>query len=174
MRINCATALLAITVSYAHGVTNQCPPEYPFEYVDQAHGFRICLLAAATKHAATDYPAGSIRFRGFAVPGKTNLESKQLIIVSGDYDLLRNATPFGKFSTNGVMFSRAKFEEGSAGHSDLHIVYTWKHGKNAVHFDFKYRSVNIGNFDPANRPVEYNRADQIKLTEQMMRTFEPL
>jgi hypothetical protein len=75
-------------------------------------------------------------------------------------DLLRNATPFGKFSANGVMFTRAQFTEGSAGHLDLHIVYTWKHGKNLVHFDFEYHSVNIANFDPANRPVEYDRAER--------------
>jgi hypothetical protein len=73
-----------------------------------------------------------------------------------------------------VIFTRAKFQEGSAGHLDLHIVYTWKHGKNPVHFDFEYRSVNIANLDPASRSVEYDPAAQIKLTEQMMRTFKPL
>jgi hypothetical protein len=177
---NFAAVLLVITVGYAQGVTNHpsrsdyCPAEYPFEYFDRVNGFRICLPATATKHKATDYAAGSIRFRGFAVPGKTNLESKQLLIVAGDYDLLPNWTPFGKFSANGVRFTRATFKEGSAGHSDLHVVYTWKHRKNAVHFDFVFHSVNIANFNPDNRPVEYDRAAQIKLTERMMRTFKPL
>jgi hypothetical protein len=102
------------------------------------------------------------------------LESKQLLIVAGDYVLLPNWTPFGKLSANGVMFTRATFEEGSAGHSDLHVVYTWKHRKNAVYFDFMFHSVNIANFNPDIRPVEYDRAAQIKLTERMMRTFKPL
>jgi hypothetical protein len=180
MRKNCAAAVLVIIASCAQGVTKEpsrsdnCPPKYPFEYFDQAHGFRICLPRAVTKDVATDYPAGSIRFRGFAVPGKANLESKQLIIVPGEYDLLTNATPSGKFNANGVMFTRSKFTEGSAGHLDRHIVYTWKQGKNAVHFDFVYHSVNVANIDPASRPVEYSLAAQIKLTDQMMRTFKRL
>ena len=180
MRKNCATALLVIIASCAQGITKQpsrsdrCPPKYPFEYVDQAHGFRICLPRAVTNDVTTDYPAGSIRFRGFAVPRKTNLESKQLIIVPGEYDLLKSATAAGKFNGIGMMFTRAEFTEGSAGHLDRHIVYTWKHGKNLVHFDFVCHSVNIANVDPAKRPMEYDRATQIRLTEQIMRTFKPV
>src|SRR5215467_5121400 len=115
MRRNCAAALalLLVTVGCALGVTknlsrsDRCPPQYPFEYLDQAHGFRICVPRGVTKEAAADYPIGSIRFRGFRVPAKTNLKSKQLVIVAGDYDLLRNATAFGKFRANGVTFTRA-------------------------------------------------------------------
>ena len=40
-----------------------------------------------------------------------------------------------------------------------------------MHFDFTYRSVNVGNFDPANRPKEYDRAAQIKWSEDIMSTF---
>ena len=110
-----------------------CPPAYPFEYVDRVHEFRICLPAGVTKEAAPAYPAGSVLFNGFVLEPKTNLRSKQLVIVPGDYDLLKNATPFGHFSAKGETFERAKFEEGSAGHLDLHVIYTWKRGNNFVH-----------------------------------------
>jgi hypothetical protein len=97
-----------------------------------------------------------------------------LLIVSGDYDLLKAATPFGHFKANSIAFERAKFDEGSAGHLTLHIIYSWKHGKSAMHFDFEHRSVNIYNFDPPQRPAEYDRAVQIKITEQIMSTFRKL
>lgn len=151
-----------------------CPPAYPFEYVDRVHEFRICLPTGVTKEAAPAYPAGSVLFNGFVLEPKTNLRSKQLVIVPGDYDLLKNATPFGHFSAKGETFERAKFEEGSAGHLDLHVIYTWKRGNNVVHFDFEDRSVNVYNFDPGQRPAEYNRDEEIKITEQSMSTFRKL
>ena len=151
-----------------------CPPSLPFAYVDQAHGFRICLPAGLTQETAQNYVAGSAQFTGFALAPKTNLRSKQLLIVSGQYDLLKSAAPFGHFSANGITFERARFEEGSAGHLTLHIVYSWKHGNSAMNFDFEHRSVNIYNFDPPQRPAEYDRAAQIKITQQIMSTFRKL
>jgi hypothetical protein len=151
-----------------------CPLSLPFVYMDQAHRFRVCLPAGLTQETAQNYLVGSVQFTGFALPPKTNLRSKQLLIVSGQYDLLKSAAPFSHFSANGITFERAKFEEGSAGHLTLHVIYTWKRGTNAVHFDFEHRSVNIYNFDPSQRPAEYDRAGQIKITEQIMRTFQKL
>ena len=68
-----------------------------------------------------------------------------------------------------MTFERRKFDEGSAGRLTLHIIYTWKRKK--LYFDFQLRSVDVNNFDPSNRPAEYNRATQIKFTEQIMSTF---
>jgi len=137
---------------------------------------RVSHLFAAGLRRETpeDYPERSVQFTGFALPRKTNLVSKWLLIVSGDYDLLKAATPFGHFKANSITFERARFDEGSAGHLTLHIIYSWKHGKSAIHFDFEHRSVNIYNFDPSQRPAEYDRAAQIKITEQIMSTFRTL
>jgi len=85
--------------------------------------------------------------------------------------LLKSVEGFGRFTAGNVTFERAKFEEGSAGHLTLHIIYTWK-SKN-LHFDFEHRSANVNNFDPPNRPIEYDRNAQIKITEQIMSTFRP-
>jgi hypothetical protein len=126
------------------------------------------LSAAGLKRAVGDYKDSTL-FTGFAVPAKTNLESKDLIIVPGDYDMLEGAESFGRFTAGNVTFERAKFDEGSAGHLTLHVIYTWKSKK--LHFDFEHRSVNIYNFDPGQRPAEYSRDAQIKLTEQIMSTF---
>jgi hypothetical protein len=177
MRKIWAAVLLALTLGYAHGVPKQpnrsdyCPPEYPFEYFDRVHGFQICL-PAGIKRGVADDPKGATLFTGFTVPTKTNLEKKELIVVSGDYDFLKSAEPFGQFTANGVTFKRAKVEDGSAGHLDLHIIYT-PAGKN-IHFDFDLRSVDIYVFDPGQRPTEYDRAAQIKITEQIMSTFRTL
>jgi hypothetical protein len=177
---NISLALAAALSACASESTDQssmsagCPPSLPFAYVDRAHGFRICLPAGLRKEAPEDYPERSVQFTGFALPRKTNLESKWLLIVSGDYDLLKAAAPFGHFKANSIVFERAKFDEGSAGHLTLHIIYSWKHGKSAVHFDFEHRLVNIYNFDPPQRPAEYDRAAQIKITEQIMSTFRKL
>ena len=168
--------MLIVTAGCAHDLNKQpkalphCPPQYSFAYADPAHGFRICL-PAGVKGAVADYPKNSTVFIGFAVLVRTNLKDKRLIIVPGDYDLLKSAESFGRFTAGNVTFERAKLEEGSAGHLTLHIVYTWK-SKN-LHFDFELRSVNVNNFDPFNRPAEYNRDTQIKLTEQIMSTFRP-
>jgi hypothetical protein len=151
-----------------------CPPSLPYAYSDQAQGFRICLPAGVKKQTADGYPAGSILFTGFAVPPKTNLTSKQLAIVPGEYDALKGAKAFGSFNVNSVTFERVKFDEGSAGHSTLHIVYTWNSSKGSVHFDFADRGVDVYNFDPPERPAEYNRATQITMTEQIMRSFRLL
>jgi hypothetical protein len=170
-RIASASLLMACSTGGASTQPNSlpgCPPQYPLAYADPAHGFRICL-PAGIKRAAADYPKDSIVFTGFTVPPKTNLRSKSLLIISGDYDLLKDAKRFGHFTAGNVTFERGRFEEGSAGHLTLHIIYTWK-SKN-LHFDFELRSVNIYNFDPAQRPAEYNRAAQIKMTEQIMSTF---
>jgi len=153
------------------GALPHCPPQYSFAYADPAHGFRICL-PSGVKDAVADYPKDSTQFIGFAVPAKTNLEDKRLIIVRGDYDLLKSAKDFGHFTAGNVTFERTKFEEGSAGHLTLHIIYTWKSKR--LHFDLEHRSVNIYNFDPPQRPAEYNRAAQIKITEQIMSTFRKL
>ena len=153
---------------------SDCPSTYSFHYTDSVHGFSLCLPAKVKKGDATAYPGGSVVFTGFAVPAKTNLEAKQLIIVPGKYDIIQSATAFGHFAAHGASFKRMKGEEGSAGHLTLHIIYTCRKGSHEVHFDFAHRSVNIANFDPSNRPTEYNRAAQIKITEQIMSTFKPL
>jgi hypothetical protein len=167
-------ALTACAAPSANHTTTtvSCPASLPFAYVDQARGFRICLPAGLQKGVPAQSSPGSVLFTGFAVPANTNLRSKQLSIISGEYDLLKSAKPFGQFTANGVTFKRAKFEEGSAGHLDLHVFYT-PAGKN-LHFDFDHHSVNVLNFDPSNRPAEYNRAAQIKFTEQIMSTFSML
>jgi len=150
------------------------PAKSPFHYTDAAHGFSLCLPAKVKKGDASAYPAGSVVFTGFAVPARTNLEVKQLIVVPGKYDMTQAATAFGHFTANGVSFERVKAEEGSAGHLTVHIIYAWKKGSREVHFDFAHRSVNIRNFDPSNRPAEYNRCIQIKITEEIMSTFKIL
>ncbi len=161
-------ACCACGTSTQSNSSSECSPQYPLAYADPAHGFRICL-PAEVKRAVADYPKDSIVFTGFTVPPRTNLRSKRLLIISGDYDLLKSAKSFGRFTAGNVTFERGRFEEGSAGHLTLHIIYTWK-SKN-LHFDFELRSVNIYNFDPAQRPAEYNRAVQIKIAEQIMSTF---
>jgi hypothetical protein len=165
---------LCIALALVSSAGAGCPPEYPFQYLDRLHGFQICLPAEIKRGVTDDpsYPKGAVLFTGFAVPPKTNLDKKDLIIVSGDYDVLKSAEPFGQFTANGVTFKRAKFEDGHAGGLDLHVIYTPK-GKN-LHFDFDLRSVNVNNFDPPNRPSEYNHAAQIKFTEQIMSTFSML
>src|SRR5438105_10076871 len=118
------TTLGANDSASAASRVSHCPANYSVDYLDRVHGFRICLPAGVAKHAAKDYPARSILFTGFSVPAKTNLQAKRLAIVPGDYDLLKNAEGFGRFTANGVTFDRATTEEGSAGHLTLHIIYT--------------------------------------------------
>jgi hypothetical protein len=165
------TACCSCATSNQANRSPDCPPQYSFVYIDAVHGFHICL-PAGIKRAVADYPKGSTLFTGFAVPGKTNLENKSLLIVSGDYDMLKGAKQLGRFTADNVTFERTKFEEGSAGHLTLHIIYTWKRKK--LHFDFQLRSVNVNNFDPSNRPAEYDRDAQIKFTEQIISTFRPV
>ena len=162
---------LCLALALISTATAACPPDYPFAYVDRVHRFSVCLPAGVIKEETTGYPAGSVLFSGFPLQPKTNLRSKQLLIVSGEYDLLNSAAPFGHFAGNGLSFERAQFEEGSAGHLTAHLIYTWKDGNTEVHFDFEDRSVNIYNFDPGQRPTEYNRQHEIKISEQIMSTF---
>jgi hypothetical protein len=147
-----------------------CSSKYSFHYADAAHHFSLCLPAGLTKTATNT----SVTFTGFAVPAGTNLEAKTLVIVSGSYDFLQGATAAGSITADGVVLHRVQLDDGSAGHSTLHVIYTWKQGAKAVHFDFTHRAVNVGNFDPPNRPLEYDRAAQIKITEEIMSTFKRL
>jgi hypothetical protein len=165
---------LCIALTLVTSAGAGCPPEFPFQYLDRSHGFQICLPAEIKRGVTDDsiYPKGATLLTGFALPAKTNLDRKDLIIVFGDYDVLKSAEPFGQFTANGVTFKRAKFEDGHAGGLDLHVIYT-PMGKN-LHFDFDFSSVDVDNFDPPNRPAEYDHAAQIKFTEQIMSTFSML
>jgi len=164
---------LYVALALISTAIGNCPPNYPLTYVDPAHGFSLCLPAAVTKEVATGYP-DAVLFSGFALQPNTNLRSKQLTIVPGEYDMLKSATPFGQFAVNSMTFERAKLEEGSAGHLTIHNIYTWKHNKTVVHFDFEDRSVNILNFDPGQRPTEYSRSEEVKISEQIMSMFRIL
>ena len=82
--------------------------------------------------------------------------------------------PAGSLTADGVVFKRVKANEGSAGHSTLHVIYTWKKNGKVMHFDFTHYAVNVGNFDPPNRPAEYDQAAQIKMSEEIMSTFKRL
>ena len=117
--MKCLCIALALVSTAGAG----CPPEYPFQYLDRSHGFQICL-PAGIKSGVTDDPKGATPFTGFAVPAKTNLEKKELIIVSGDYYALKSAEPFGQFTANGVTFKRSKFPDGALGRLALHVIYT--------------------------------------------------
>jgi hypothetical protein len=171
-------ALAASVVALSMGcVTNApkaqpCPAKYSFHYEDAARGFSLCLPAKVKKADSSGFTDGRVVFGGFAVPAGTNLEAKTLIIVNGNYDELQGATPSGSVTVDGVVFQRVQADEGSAGHSTLHVIYTWKKGAKVVHFDFTHLAVNVLNFDPPNRPKEYDRAAQIKLTEEIMSTFK--
>jgi hypothetical protein len=151
-----------------------CPAKYSFHYVDSAHGYSLCLPAQAKKGDASGYPTGSVLFNGLPVPAGTNLESKQLIIVSGMDDNMQGSTAFGHLTVDGVTFQRVKASDGSAGHSTLHVIYTWTHNGKTLHFDFAHRAVNVLVFDPPNRPAEYDQAAQVKISEEIMHTFRRL
>lgn len=140
-------------------------------FIDAARGFRLCVPGQLTRTGPAGFPDGRVVFAGFAVPPGTNLEAKTLIIVSGSYDELQGATPAGRLAAGGETFQRVEVDEGSAGHSTLHVIYTWKNSGKTVHFDFTHLAVNPLVYDPAQRPATYDRAAQIKLTEEIMRTF---
>ena len=144
-----------------------CPSKYTLHYQDAARGFSICL-PAGVQVANT---GGRLTFSGFPAPQGTNLQQKSLVVVSGSYDMLQGATPAGTLTADGVVFKRVRTDEGSAGHSTLHVIYTWQKAGKALHFDFTHYAVNVGNFDPPNRPPEYDKAAQIKLSEEIMSTF---
>lgn len=140
-------------------------------YTDVARQFAICVPKGLTKKGPAGFTDGRVVFSGFTVPPGTNLESKTLVIVAGAYPDVQGATPSGHFAAGGVTFARAKLYDGSAGHMDLHVVYTGKVHGQTVHFDFTHHAVNPGVFDPGNRPAVYDEAAQIKLAEVVMGTF---
>ena len=143
-------------------------------YTDTTNKFRICIPEHLTKTGPDASTQGAVIFSGFPVPAGTTLESKKLYIVSGPYNELSAASPFGHLIAGGVTFQRAKFDEGSAGHFDLHIIYTWTMGSKQLHFDFVHHSVDPGVYPPGQQPPNYNQAAQIKLTEEIMDTFKRL
>ena len=151
-----------------------CPAQLPVHYANTALKFSLCLPVHVKKGDASAYPAGSVLLTGFSVPSGTNLESKQLLVIPAEDPNMQGATAFGHLSVAGVNFQRVQADDGSAGHSTKHIVYTWKQGSKQVHFDFALRAVNPDVFDPAHRPQQYNVAAQVKLTEDIMRTFQKL
>jgi hypothetical protein len=163
-------AILSAGCATSGSKPSTCPPKYSYHYEDAARGFRLCLPTGLTKTVS----GATTTFTGFAVPAGTNLQAKTLIVATGNYDLLQGANSPSTFTANGVALHRVLADEGSAGHSTLHVIYTWKKNGHSVHFDFTHRAVNVGNFDPPNRPQEYNQAAQIKLTEEIMSTFKPL
>ena len=144
-----------------------CPAQYSFHYTDTARGISLCLPPGLKKSTAD----GLTTFTGFSVPAGTNLQAKTLIIATGEYDGLTGATPSGSLKVGGIVLQRAQLEDGSAGHVTLHVIYTWQTKGQPVHFDFTHRAVNVMNYDPPNRPKEYDRAAQIKMTEEIMRTL---
>ncbi len=169
-----ALLLAGCAMNSGHRPASKCPANFPAHYVDQVHKFSLCLPAHLHAGNAGAYPAGSKVFAGFAVPAGTNLESKELAIVPGAYDVMQYATALSDFTANGVTFTRARFEEGSAGHSHLHVIYTWKDAGGQLHFDFVHHAVNVGVFDPANRPAEYDVAAQMQIARKIMATFHRL
>jgi hypothetical protein len=169
-------ALLVLAVALCAGCATDghkpspCPARYSFHYQDAARGFSLCLPTGLQKADAN----GTTVFTGFAVPPGTNLQEKKLVVVTGNYDEMQGAKAAGSLTADGVVLKRVQLDEGSAGHSTLHVIYTWKNGAKNVHFDFTHRAVNVGNFDPPNRPAEYDRPAQIQITEEIMRTFKRL
>ena len=144
-------------------------------YPDTAHGFRICIPRHLTRSGPAGFSDGRVVFSGFVVPPGTTLQSKSLLIVPGSDADVQGAVPFGHFTAGGVTFQRTKLNDGSAGHTTLHITYLWTAaGGQQVYFDFTHYAVNPLVFDPGNRPANYNQSEQIKLTEEIMRTFTPL
>ena len=148
-----------------------CPPKYPAPYLNTALGFGICLPAKLHSGNASGHPAGSVVFDGFAVPSGTNLRSKSLVIEPAASEFAQGAEAFGHLTADGVSFQRLKASDAGAGHRALHIIYTVKISGKRLTFDFIHNSVNVGNFDPANRPAEFNEAAQVRITEEIMATF---
>jgi hypothetical protein len=173
VRLFAVALLMTLSVGCAtNGPSNSgpCPSKYSLHYQDAARGFSLCL-PAGVQVANT---GGRLTFTGFPVPAGTNLQQKSLVVVSGSYDMLQGATPAGSFTADGVVFKRVRTDEGSAGHSTLHVIYTWQKAGKTLHFDFMHYAVNVGNFDPPNRPPEYEKAAQIKLSEEIMGTFKKM
>jgi hypothetical protein len=155
-------------------VHKRCPAEFPFHYVDSAHGFSLCLPKHLTKTDASSYPAGSVMFTGFSVPAGTNLQSKKLIIVSGTDSNLQAATGWGHLTADGVTFKRMTAGDGSAGHMTTYLSYTWTEPSQVLHFDFQLYAVNPMVYPPATRPEEYNLGAQRAYANEVMDTFRKL
>ena len=153
--------------------TSQCPSKYPQHYADAAQRYSICLPANVSKGNASGLPAGTVVFNGFSVPAGTNLLSKRLIIQPGADDLLQTATAFGQFTAGGVTFQRMKETDAGAGQEYLNIIYVWKHAGQQLNFVFEHHAVNPGNIGPP-QPTVYNEAVQVKITEEIMKTFRRL
>lgn len=153
--------------------TSQCPAKYPQHFADATQGYSICLPANVSKGSASGFPAGTVVFNGFTVPAGTNLTRKQLVIQPGVDDNLQGATPFGQFTVDGVTFQRAMESDAGAGHRALHIIYTRTHAGKKLNFDFGHYSVNPQIVGPPH-PAEFNQAAQIKITEEIMKTFRRL
>ncbi len=160
-------------VASHHPAHPVCPP-HSHLYKDTAHHYRLCLPNGVTTGDASAYPAGSTVFKGFALPTGTNLQDKKLVFIPGTDPDVVSGTASGHLTAGGVTFKRVKFDEGSAGHSTLHIIYTGKHAGKTLNFDFTHYAANVLNFPPQNRPHEYNRAHQLHLSEEIMHTFQPL
>ena len=153
--------------------TSQCPPKYPQHYADATQGYSICLPANAHKTSAAGLPAGSVLFTGFSVPAGTNLTRKDLSVQPGMDDNLQGATPFGHLTAGGVTFQRMKEGDAGAGHRVEHIIYLWTHAGKKLYFDFGLYSVNPQIVGPP-MPAEFNEPAQVKITEEIMKTFRPL
>ena len=150
--------------------TDFCPANYPFRYVDKAHQFSLCL----PPNLKMPVPDGPTTFTGFPVPKGTNLVAMSLVIATGKYDGLTGARPAGSLAVGDVVFQRSQVEGGSIGHSTLHVIYTWRTQGRVLYFDFVHAAVNLPIYDPADRPREYDRAAQIKISEEIMRTFRKM
>lgn len=152
---------------------SQCPANYPKHYADAAQGYSICLPKNVTKTNGAGFPAGTAEFIGFSVPAGTNLTSKRLIVQPGANDLLQGATPFGQFTADGVTFKRVKATDAGAGQQYLNIIYVWKHAGKQLCFVFEHHAVNPGIVGPPH-PAVYNEAQQIAISEAIMKTFHRL
>lgn len=165
--ISFLAALSIVAAGCATTKPTACPTKYPSHYADTARGFTLCLPNGLKKTEANSMTT----FTGFTVPAGTNLQSKSLIVVSGNYDMLAGARPSGSVTADGVTLKRVLLDDGSAGHSTLHVIYTWqKPNSRPVHFDCTHRAVNPAIVDP--RPAAYDQAAQIKLSEEIMSTFK--
>jgi len=163
--------------------TSQCPPKYPQHFVDATQGYSICLPANVhqtstdqlhASHSTDQFPADHVEFTGFSVPAGTNLTRKNLTVRPDEDEYnLQNSTPFGQLTVGGVTFQRMTGGEASLGHFDEHIVYLWTHAGKNLYFDFGLHSVQPGIIGPP-MPARFNEPAQVKITEEIMKTFRPL
>jgi hypothetical protein len=172
----CAAPKKTPTPAPAHPApTSHCPAKYPQHYADATQRYSICLPANVSKGDASGLPAGTVVFTGFSVPTGTNLVSKRLIIQPGADDtyILQNPTTLGSFTADGVTFQRVESTDVGAGQQYLNIIYVWKHNGKQLNFVFSHHAVNPGIIGPP-QPTVYNQAAQLKITEEIMRTFHRL